>query len=182
LLLLAAVSPGVALCCDGRSRIDQTTRIERCVILSLMNLYSMKTISFIFSILVLAAATNAQTDSWKIYQNKKLLLKGTEENEIKNVVKLKRSEWNKVGHLTIEYTEAFANKEWIRTIMIVDDKDSTLFEKSGITVLKLTNAKLKKLSKAKTKISIYTRAMPKDPAKAALVRIRKVHLCTLELE
>jgi len=142
----------------------------------------MKIISFLISILFLSIAANAQPDSWKIYHNKKLLLTGTEENETKNIVKIKRSEFNKGGQLSIEYIAATPNKEWTRTIMIVDDKDSTLYERSGITALKLTNAKLKKLSSKKTRIKIYTRAMPKDPAKAALVRIRKVHLCTLELE
>ena len=119
LRLLEVGSPGEALYCDGNLTLILSTCGEgKCVILVLLNLDDMKTISLLISMLILAAAANAQSDSWKIYHYKKLLLNTAEENETKNVVKIK----------------------------------------------------------------IYTWSLPQNPRLAATIRIRRVHLCTLEFE
>ena len=130
----------------------------------------------------MAASVNGQTDSWKIYHNKKLLLNTSEESETKNVVHIKTVDLKKAGQFSIEYREAIPNKDWIRTFAIFDDKDSTLFEKTAFDMVKITNTSLKKMSAGKTKIKIYTWSLPRNPKLASTIRIRRVHLCTLELE
>jgi len=142
----------------------------------------MKALFFFVSTLFLAISVNGQSDSWKIYFNKKLLLKATEESESKNVVKIKSADLKKAGQLSIMFVDAIPNKDWRRTIAIFDDKDSTLYEQTGVNAVRIANSRIKKMSAGKTRIKIYTWSLPKDPNKAALVRIRRVHLCTLELE
>jgi len=142
----------------------------------------MKTVFFIISILFFVSSASGQSDSWKIYFNKKLLLNTTQESETKNVVKIKSADLKKAGQLSIMFVAGSPNKDWRRTIAIFDDKDSTLYEKTGVTGVRVANARIKKMIAGKTMIKIYTWALPKDPNKAALVRIRRVHLCTLVLE
>ena len=125
---------------------------------------------------------NAQPDNWKIYHNKKLLLSVSEESETKNIRSIHKADLDKTGDLIVMYKESNRDKEWKRTIAIFDEKDNTLFEKAGINKIQVSNASLKKMLQEKTKIRIYTWAIPKDPAKAAVIRIRRVHLCTLELK
>jgi len=125
---------------------------------------------------------NAQSDSWKVYHNKKLLVNANEENETKNIVAINKTELNKAGELIVMYEEGNPNKEWKRTIAILDEKDINLFEKAEINKIQVSNTILKKLTAGKTKLKIYSWSIPKDPAKAALIRIRRVHLCTLELK
>ena len=127
---------------------------------------------------------NAQPgkDNWKVYQNKKLLISANEESETKNIRSINKTDLNKIGDLIVTYEEANPDKEWKRTIAIFDEQDQNLFEKAEINKIQISNVDLKKIIKDKTKIKIYTWAIPKDPAKAAVIRIRRVHLCTLELK
>lgn len=122
-----------------------------------------------------------QLDTWKIYHNKKLLLGTSEESETKNILAIPFTDFDKAGELIVIYEEGNPDKEWKRTIAIVDENDKSLFEKAEINKIQVSNADLKKLADGKTKLKIYTWALPKDPAKAALVRIRRVHLCTITL-
>jgi hypothetical protein len=145
-----------------------------------VNLSDMKIISIFFTTLFLASMAIAQTDSWKIFHNKNLLLSTSTEDESKNVKHVKKTEFDKSGELSIEYKAAIPDKEWQRTFSIVDEKDSVLFEKTGVDELKISNSTLKKFTGNQNKIRIYTWLLPKDAAKAALIRIRRVHLCTIE--
>ena len=142
----------------------------------------MKIISLIITILFVAFSSNAQSDNWKIYSNKKLLLTAKEENETKNVVTIKSADLKKSGQLSIEFHEGVPNKDWIRTFSITDDKDSILFEKNAMSVVRILNSSLKKMSAGKTRIKIYTWSLPRNPRLASTIRIRRVHLCTLEFE
>ena len=141
----------------------------------------MKPILLTIGLALSLAFTNTQADDWKIFHNKKLLLSTSEESETKNVRAIPLSDLDKAGELIVMYEEGNPDKEWKRTIAIVDDNDKSLFEKAEINKIQVSNADLKKLAAGKTKLKIYTWAIPKDPAKAALVRIRKVHLCTITL-
>jgi hypothetical protein len=142
----------------------------------------MKIISAFISMLFLASVVNGQSDSWKIIHNNKLLLNATVEDESKNLLQIKRTEFDKSGQLTIEYKEETPPEDWRRTIAIVDANDSTLFENTGSNTLDISNATMKELIGGREKIKIYTWSLPKDPAKAALVRVRRVHLCTISLD
>jgi hypothetical protein len=141
----------------------------------------MKTISLFVSTLVIMSLVNSQSDSWKIFHNDKLLLNATVENESKNLLQIKRNEFDKSGQLTIEYKEESPTEDWQRTIGIVDVMDSTLFENTGSNTVNISNATMKDLITNHDKIKIYTWSLPKDPGKAALVRIRRTHLCTIEI-
>jgi len=148
----------------------------------LLNLCYMKKI-FLFSLFITAAIfMNAQSDNWKVYHNKQLLLSTSEESEAKNTRSINKVDLDKIGELIVMYEAGILDKEWKRSIAIFDEKDSTLFEKAEINKIQVTNTDLEKMFRGKTKIKIYTWAIPKDPAKAAVIRIRRVHLCTLELK
>jgi len=63
----------------------------------------------------------------------------------------------------------------------VNLKDSVLFEKSGGNLLTISNSNLKKYVANQNGFKIYTWSLPKDSNKAALIRIRRIHLCTIEI-
>ena len=139
----------------------------------------------LFSISFLAclfAFSNIQSDTWKVYFNKQLLVSASDENQTKNIASISRSDLDKTGELIVNYEEGNPNNEWKRTIAIVDENNNSLFEKSEINKIQVSNSDLKKMVGDNKKILIYTWAIPKDPAKAALIRVRRVHLCTILLK
>ena len=125
-----------------------------------------------------------QTDSWKIKWNKKTILETGKENEIVNTKKIKRTDLDKNYYLEIAYKEADSKKEkeWTRSFLLFDENDVELLRKDSTRKVKINAAELKKIFAGKKKIRIYTIALPTDPNMAARVRIRRVHLCTLELQ
>ncbi|RYY38236.1 MAG: hypothetical protein EOO08_15560 [Chitinophagaceae bacterium] len=117
--------------------------------------------------------------SWKLLLNKKILLKATTEDEAANVIPVKRRK--KCGPLQVAYVPASSQKTgWNRTITVYGANDQELFKASGNS-LKMSWAKLSALAKGQTELKVYTMAIPSDPAKAALVRVRRVHLVTIRL-
>ena len=132
--------------------------------------------------LTLAVSTSlfAQTDSWKLSHNGKVKLEASEESE-KNRVEIKAAELNKKGLLSIAFKEGTPQKDWQRQIMVFDPSDNELVNTKA-SLVKLSNTELKKFfGKSKT-LMVYTMSLPKDPALAATVRVRRVHLCTLVLK
>ena len=122
----------------------------------------------------------AQNDTWKLSHNGKIRLTASEENE-KNRVEIRAAELNKKGLLSIAYKEGQPQPDWQRELMIYDPADNDLLRQQG-SLLKISNAELKKLfGKSKTLV-VYTMSLPKDPNLAATVRVRRVHLCTLVLK
>ena len=125
---------------------------------------------------------NAQ-NSWKIKLNGKLVLAATAEDEAKNISKIKKTELNTKGSLDVLYKTSKPSAEWIRSLMFYGETDNEVFRKDSVTAttqIKLT--KIKELFGAGKKIRIYTISIPADPNLAARVRVRRVHLCTLELK
>jgi hypothetical protein len=122
---------------------------------------------------------NAQ-DSWKVTHNGKVQLENTEELPEKNTFAVRIADLNKKGALTVAYKAEEGGKGWVRTFMFVDDADTELasFKGSSTTI---QNAALRSLFKKASTIKIYTMALPSDPKKAALVRVRRVHLATVTL-
>ncbi len=119
-------------------------------------------------------------DSWKVVHNASTRLSANEESPEENVFSIRISDLNKTGTLTITYKANEPQADWIRTIMIVDEDDSELATNQGNT-FRLQNAALRALFKKATTLKIYTMAIPSDPEKAALVRVRRVHLATITL-
>ena len=117
-------------------------------------------------------------DSWKIKLNNKMLLSTSGENEKKNIKKITAAEWKKTGYLEIRFKDAYPNT-WKRSFLFFDEQDEQLLAKDSITSVKLTIASLRKLFAGKKQIRIYTILSPINPGIA--IRIRRVHLCTLQL-
>ncbi|MEO6069664.1 MAG: hypothetical protein ABIN57_02370 [Chitinophagaceae bacterium] len=140
------------------------------------------TLFLLFSILLAIPQPNkiktSGPDSWRIEHNGNLKLYASTENPAKNVITLKKADFKKAGALVIGYKEMSREGGWQRSITLFDEKDNELIKEEG-ALLKVKNAKLASLAASYKTIKIYTWALPTDPALAATVRIRRVHLCTI---
>ena len=145
---------------------------------------------FIFFILFVSMATqmNAQL-SWTIRLGSKTLLRMADEDESKNVLRLNNSQIGK-NNLTLTYRITHDEKDWKRTLMIYDTAGisgtenpmASKIKKGTVTVTyTVSNKILKELLAKYKKIKIYFTSLPSDPEKAALVRVRKVHICTVSI-
>ncbi len=128
----------------------------------------------LFSTLLLAA----QSGSWIIRLNNKTILSTRQENAVKNVKKISSAEWKKSGNLEILFAEDEKNT-WMRYFHLVDEMDNELLRKDSITHAKISLAELQKAFAGKKQVKIYTTISPLDPNIA--IRMRRVHLCTLQL-
>jgi hypothetical protein len=128
--------------------------------------------------------TNAKSQgSWKIKFENKTLLSASTENETANTRQLKKADLSKNAFLQIDYKETDADKkDWVRSFLFFDENDNELLRKENIKSPKLSSAELTKLFHERKKLKIYTVSLPSDPELASRVRIRRVHLCTLELK
>ncbi|MGK2861332.1 MAG: hypothetical protein ACSLE0_05325 [Chitinophagaceae bacterium] len=139
---------------------------------------------FIFLLMAVFPIMKQDGDSWKISFANKILLVANEEDQSKNIVSIRVADLNKPGNcFTISYLDLNkpAKKKWKRSILIFDESDNELLKKESSSI-KLSAAELGDLFKENKLIKIFTVSVPSDPAEAALVRIRRVHLCTLELK
>ncbi len=140
----------------------------------------------LFTALVIGwSFSQAQTlDSWRIRWNNKTILETNKESESANIRKISKNDLKKNYTLNIRYTEASEKKEsdWTRSFLFFDDKGEQLMKKDSTRNLTLKSSELKKLFAGNKKIKIYTIAIPTDPELASRVRVRRVHLCTLELK
>jgi hypothetical protein len=119
-------------------------------------------------------------DSWKLVLNGKVLLKTATEDAAKNRVKVHKKDLQKKSHMSVVYTEAEHTRGWERFITVFDTQDRELLQQKGVQ-FNITNAGLLALFKKSDTLSLYTWSLPTDPKQKALVRVRRVHLCTLEL-
>lgn len=121
--------------------------------------------------------------SWQIKHDKKQLFSATKESADSNNITLSIADFKEKGCYTISYVEdntATRKMKWIRTIAIYDEKDNELYKKSAASV-KIPDTDIKKMLTDNNTIRIYTWSLPKDPAEAARIRVRRVHLCTIVL-
>ena len=119
-------------------------------------------------------------DSWKLTHNSKVVLQSKEEDPEGNAFALRIADFNKAGALSVVFKGA-GGPEWIRTITVVDENDGELATHKGSTYT-IPNAGLRSLFKKSSVLKFYTMAIPSDPEKAALVRVRRVHLATITLK
>lgn len=127
-------------------------------------------------------ALQAQSyDSWEIYQNRKEVSKFNnkkESNDERRVVLLNRF-LEGPGFFVIEYTPAAEQAEWIRTIAFYDSTDKQIREYNNTLFLRIHNSEIAGIMEGRQKVRVYSWAVPKDPAIAATVRVRRILLCTL---
>ena len=140
-----------------------------------------KLISYIL-ILILPTAIPAQEyDSWAIYHNRKEVSKFNNKKETgdERKVTLLNRLLEGPGFFIIEYTPAAEQSDWVRTIGFFDSTDKSIREYSNTLFLKLHNSEIAGFMENQQKIKVYSWAIPKDPAVAATVRVRRILLCTL---
>jgi hypothetical protein len=120
-------------------------------------------------------------DSWTVTLNKKKVFSASKEDPSGNIVRIKNADLKKSGHLVITYLEKDVKKDWQRSIILYDQADKEL-QRVASGKLDLSNASVAGLFRHATSISVYTVSLPTDPALQAQVRVRRVHLCTIELK
>lgn len=140
----------------------------------------MKLFYLLVAALVMTTAAGAQS-AWKLKLDKKVLVDATEENMEKNKVTLTVAELRKAKLLTLNYGAAGEDPKWQRTITIYDPQDAELKQFTGRS-MSLSTAALRKLFAKSPTLHIYTMAIPKDPNLAATVRVRRVHLATVQMK
>ena len=142
-----------------------------------MNKTAVYILVFIFSL----SAKAQSYDKWKLYQNRKELFafnNKEETNDEKRVVLLKRL-LEGPGFFVIEFTPAAEQVDWIRTIAFFDSSDSPIREYKNTLFLRAHNSEVAAIMDGRQKVKVYSWAVPKDPALAATVRVRRILLCTL---
>lgn len=137
---------------------------------------------FLFILILISVSVQAQSyDSWEIYQNRKEVSKFNnkkETNDEKRVVLLNRF-LEGPGFFVIEYTPAKEQADWIRTIAFYDSTDKQIREYNNTLLLRIHNSEIGGIMDGRQKVRVYSWAIPKDPAVAATVRVRRILLCTL---
>ena len=138
----------------------------------------MKQIFILLGFLLTTVIVSAQSNRWKISVNNKTIVNTSNEDEKKNTKKLNPGEWKKSGFLEIKYTETNPDTWW-RSFLFYDEDDNEIIRKDSVLNYKIAVKSLIKSFPGKKEIRIYTTVSPKDPNIA--IRIRRVHLCTLQL-
>jgi len=127
------------------------------------------------------AAQSQEYDSWQIFHNRKEVSKFNnkkETNDERRVLLLNRI-MEGPGFFIIEYTPAKEQEEWIRTIAFYDSTDNLIREFKNTLFLRIHNSEIAGIMDGRQKVKVFSWAIPKDPAIAATVRVRRQLLCTL---
>jgi hypothetical protein len=117
-------------------------------------------------------------DKWTVKLNNKLVLTATQEDTLANTYTISAADWRKTGCLEIRYKAADPDP-WIRSFLLYDENDNQLLSKDSVNYTRITLSKLRKLFSGKKKLIIYSVIAPKNPM--MMVKVRRVHLCTLLL-
>lgn len=134
---------------------------------------------------ITAMIANAQTaEKWKICFNKQVLYSGNaEQTETVIVVDAGLLKKDPNGVITISYVQPTPNKNWKRTFYINDEADQLVHSvelKTQIGKVSFSALPIKQMANAKKPVFIYTTSIPKNPEKAAVVRVRRILLCRID--
>ncbi len=144
---------------------------------------SVTKILLLISISIMALTSDAQTgNNCTISHNSKKMLTVTKEDAVKNKIAIKAGALKKTGSLVIAFPVSKTKSEWKRSVMIYDTTDNVLLTKEDVIGLTLTNTELTVLLAGKKQFSIFTASIPRDPKKAAAIRVRRVHVCTVVIK
>lgn len=138
----------------------------------------------IFSILLLITISSlamAQKSGYSFVANKKTI-KGNFDKP-PTIVVLKK-DLVKPGTIKFNFEGDLAMADYNTSIMVMDDKDSTIaqFEGSANAAISIALAKIKNGLIAKTSLKVYSFSIPKDPEMAARVRVARKLLATILLK
>ena len=141
-----------------------------------------KSILLIALLLMLSFVTVNAMDHWEILLNKQVIFKGTSEQE-NPTLQFKTRTFKKTDSFTLRYTSENAQSGWNRTFHVTDLEEKNLKtvsidKQSGQVSVKASA--VKEIMGKKQPVFIYTTSLPKDPSKAATVRIRRILLCKVE--
>ena len=141
-----------------------------------------KTILIICALAAYSISKADPTDRWQIRINNKVIFKGDSDNE-NPTASLKTSSLKATDKITISYFMDNADNSWKRTFYVNDESEKNyvtidLNRQSGSVTFKAS--KLKELMDQKKTFNIYTISTPKDPSRAAAIRVRRVLLCKVE--
>ena len=139
----------------------------------------MKIVYLICSLVLVSCTTMAQ-EGWKIVHNGKEKVSTSVEDESKNRYSIATGDLPGKGFLWIVYKEAQPAKDWKRVIAIYDENDHEIVKHGG-NMFKIHNPSLASYAKGKKELRIFTWSLPTDPKVAATIRIRRVHLGTIEV-
>ena len=143
----------------------------------------MKRITVLLSLLLMlsVAQVNAM-DHWEILFNKKVILKGTSDQE-DQTLHFKPRAFKSTDRFTLKYTSEDSEAGWNRTFYLTDTKDENLktviIDKQSGELSVKASAVIELMNK-KEPVFIYTMSLPKDRKKAAAVRVRRILLCKIE--
>lgn len=137
---------------------------------------------FLFCIIIITSLNMTAQDSWKVYCGKKQLLKTSVSDEVKNIIRLDEKALSGKNDFIIKYTDEDPQKDWKRMIAVFDEKDNQLRIVENADTFTLPVAELKEMLEKKGKLKFYTWSLPNDPELAARIRIRRVHLYTVEMK
>lgn len=141
----------------------------------------MKKIILLSFLLLPFLFATAQDDTWKVKLNNKTIVATSQIDEKANTRKLTASAWKKNGNLEVSYKGGELTDGWVRTFYFTDEADREVIVKDNTSKVKIKLKQLRKAFAGKKRIDIYTISRPTDPEVAMRVRLRRVHLCTLEL-
>ena len=136
----------------------------------------MKQILFLLLMLSTTVAL-AQKGGWALLQNDKAIFTARTEDEEKNKLALQRAHFAQGQKYVLTYKGSTA-KGWKRYI-VCTTPDGTDLREVAAAALAFTAADLKTWTQQHKDLQFYTWTIPADPAKAAVVRVRRVHLVTL---
>jgi hypothetical protein len=136
----------------------------------------------LYILMLFATTVQAQSyDKWDIYQNRKEVSSFNNKKETtdeRKVLLLNRF-LEGPGFFVIEFIPAAEQAEWIRTIAFYDSTDKQIREYNNTLFLRIHNSEIAGIMEGRQKVRVYSWAVPKDPAIAATVRVRRILLCTL---
>jgi hypothetical protein len=136
-----------------------------------------KTLVVAFIGCLLSLAVQAQ-HNWCVSHNGKTRLRKVSEQPEQNQVTLTNSDLMKNGYLQIKFS--WVDTSVYRTILVDDASGSGL--RNGEEVKRswrISNPELSKLFEGRDQLKFYYTEIPQDVNKAMLIRIRPVHLCTV---
>lgn len=120
-------------------------------------------------------------DSWSLFHNRKEVGSFNLKKEIddeRRVVLLSRT-LEGPGFFIIEFTPSAAQADWIRTIAFFDTSGKQIRAFNNTFLLKVHNTDMALMLDNRSVVKAYSWAVPKDPALAATVKVKRVLLCTL---
>jgi hypothetical protein len=137
---------------------------------------------FLYTLILFSATAHAQSyDKWEVYQNRKEVsaFNNKKETTDERRVLLLNRVLDGPGFFIIEFKPAAEQAEWIRTIAFYDSTDKQIREYNNTLFLQIHNSEIAGIMEGRQKVRVYSWAVPKDPALAATVRVRRILLCTL---